>query len=92
VKPGRILSLTEIIFYPYFQRYENSHYAGRYEQNKLGIYGCFGSKDTAIFRHHDPDHFSQIFSAWKQLRKETRAGKTLSENQINITQLLYKKG
>lgn len=49
-------------------------------------------KTLLFFRHHDPDHFSQIFSAWKQLRKETRAGKTLSENQINITQLLYKKG
>ena len=71
---------------------ENAHYADRYEQNKRGIYGCFGSKDTAVFRHHDPDHFSQLFSAWKQLRQETRAGKTLNGNQINITQLLYKKG
>ena len=70
---------------------ENAHYADRYEQNKLGIYGCFGSKDTAVFRHHDADHFSQLFSAWKQLRKETRAGKTLNGNKINLTQLLYKK-
>ena len=71
---------------------ENAHYTARYEQNKLGIYGCFGSKDTAVFRHHAPDHFSQLFSAWEQLSKETRAGKTLNGNEINISQLFYKKG
>lgn len=59
---------------------------------KYSLVVCFGSKDTAIFRHHDPNHFSGLFSAWKQLRQETRAGKTLNGNQINITQFLYKKG
>lgn len=71
---------------------ENAHYAARYEQKKLGIYGCFGSEDTAVFRHHDPYHFPQFFSAWEQLSKETRAGKTLNGNEINITQFFYKKG
>lgn len=71
---------------------ENLHYSERYEQRKLGIYGCFGEKDTVIFRHHGDDHFSKLFSKWKQIKSRTVAGITLSGNMINITQLLYKKG
>ena len=71
---------------------ENPHYFEKYEQKALGIFGCFGTKETVIFRNHEKDHFSKLFSEWTQINRRTLAGKTLNGNKINISQLLYKKG
>lgn len=70
---------------------ENPHYSQKYEQKELGIYGCFGNKETVIFRHHEQDHFSKLFSEWTQINSRTVTGKTLNGNKINMSQLLYKK-
>lgn len=70
---------------------ENLHYSKKYEQKKLGIYGCFGTKETVIFRHHEKDHFSKLFSDWTQINKRAIKGKTLNGNTIKMSQLLYKK-
>ena len=70
----------------------NPHYSEKYEQRELGIYGCFGTKETVIFRHHEAEHFSNLFSGWTQIKKRNVAGKTLNGNTINMSQLLYKKG
>ncbi len=70
---------------------ENPHYSKRYEQRELGLYGCFGTRGTVIFRHHQSDHFTKLFSGWKQIESRTVAGKTLNGNKINISQLLFEK-
>ncbi len=85
---------TQIQSYLYISDYLtsiNPHYSEKYLQRQLGIYGCFGSKETVIFRHHNDDHFSKLFSAWRQIYSRNIEGKTLNGNIINITQLLYKK-
>ena len=89
-----IESLTRPSAHLYISDYltsQNPHYAKRYEQKQLGIYGCFGDHNTAIFRHHPPDHFSTLFTGWKQIRTKNILGKTLHGNDIRIQQLLYKK-
>ena len=90
-----IEKLTFNASYLYISDYltsENPHYSKRYEQKALGIYGCFGTKETVIFRHHEKDHFSKLFAEWTQINKRTVIGKTLNGNMINMAQLLYKKG
>jgi SAM-dependent methyltransferase len=71
---------------------ENPHYSEKYEQKALGIFGCFGTIDTVLFRHHEKDHFSKLFSEWTLINRRTIAGKTMNGNKINMSQLLYKKG
>jgi len=100
-EPGSQLMIKEIIDKQTFETSclyvsdyfssENPRYCERYKQKKLGIYGCFGTKENVIFRHHDKDHFSKLFSEWIQINKRTIKGKTLNGNTINISQILYVK-
>jgi SAM-dependent methyltransferase len=100
-EPENQLAIKEIIekvtfknSYLYISDYltsENSHYSEKYEQRKLGIFGCFGTKDTVLFRHHKKNHFAKLFLEWKQINRRTVPGKTLNGNKINISQFLYKK-
>ena len=70
---------------------KNEHYTERYKQRRLGIYGCFRSGETAIFRHHSDDHFSQLFPELKELKERTYQGETLTGNTIHISQFLLQK-
>lgn len=70
---------------------ENPHYSERYDQRQLGIYGCFGSSESAVFRHHEPGYITLLFSGWNLANTRTYGGKTLNGNDINMTQFLFKK-
>jgi SAM-dependent methyltransferase len=73
-----------------YETVENPKYKDRYEQRKLRIYGCFQSS-TAIFRHHHPGHFDQLFCNWKKLKEKSLPSKSLNGNEITTHQYLYKK-
>lgn len=70
---------------------ENPHYSARYDQRQLGIYGCFGSSESAVFRHHEPDCLTLLFPEWNLVNIRTYGGKTLNGNDINMTQFLFKR-
>jgi len=89
-----IESLTEESAYLYISDYftsQNTHYSEKYEQKKLGIYGCFGDEQTVVFRHHKNEHFDSLFPRWSLICSRNLAGRTLNGNHINISQILYKK-
>ncbi len=69
---------------------DNPQYHDRYEQRKLGIYGCFTS-GSGIFRHHDAGHFDNLFSLWRRCEEKTVSGTTLHGNTVVIHQYLYEK-
>lgn len=71
---------------------QNPHYSNRYSQNRLGIHGCFSSDDAVIFRHHEDDHFSRMFSGWTSSKQQHIIGTTLNGNSIIMTQFLFTKG
>jgi SAM-dependent methyltransferase len=71
---------------------DNPHYTERYEQRKLDIYGCYSSAEAAIFRHHEPMHFDNLFVNWTKIFERKVDSKTLSGNDIIISQHLYQKG
>lgn len=70
---------------------DNPHYLKRYSEQQCGIYGCFGSEEAAIFRHHSSDHFDRLFSGWKKCETRKVEGKTLNGNPIVITQIIFEK-
>lgn len=79
--------------YLYISDYEtvdNPKYKTRYEEKQLNIYGCFKSSN-AIFRHHEPGHFDNLFRNWKKVRDRSLPSEPLNGNQITIHQYLYKK-
>ncbi|MFW6101878.1 MAG: class I SAM-dependent methyltransferase [Bacteroidota bacterium] len=89
-----INSLTKEKAFLYISDYEiadNPGYNERYEQRELNTYGCFKS-GTAIFRHHDADHFDNLLLDWRRIKEKTLNSKTLNGNEIKIHQYLYTKG
>jgi len=86
-----INGLTRENAYLYISDYEthdNPHYKERYEQRKLGTYGCFVS-GPAVFRHHKQSHFDRLFPEWEKLKERKLASKTLNGNDIVVHQYLY---
>ena len=71
---------------------DNPHYNERYEERKLSTYGCFASGENGIFRHHELNHFDDMFSNWTKLKEHKVDSKTFNRNDIIISQYLYKKG
>ncbi len=88
-----INSLTQEKAQIYISDYEtvdNPDYNERYEQRELNIYGCFKS-GTAIFRHHEADHFDNLLPNWRKTEERTLSSMTLNGNEIKIHQYLYTK-
>lgn len=73
-----------------YETIDNLNYRERYEQRKLNTYGCFSS-GNAIFRHHEPGHFSKLLTNWKMMKERTLDSKTLNGNNITVHQYLYEK-
>ena len=69
---------------------DNPNYKKRYQEQELGILGCFKSSN-AIFRHHHKGHFDKLFSDWNKLDEIMLISKTLNANPIRIHQYLYQK-
>ena len=73
-----------------YETEDNSHYRERYEQRKLNIFGCFESS-TAIFRHHVPNHFCELFNNWSKIKERTVDSRTMNGNEIVVHQYLFQK-
>ena len=73
-----------------YETEDKPHYRERYEQRKLNTYGCFESS-TAIYRHHLPNHFSELFSDWSKINERTVDSRTMNGNEIVIHQYLFLK-
>ncbi len=69
---------------------DNPGYNERYEQRELNVYGCFKS-ESAIFRHHEADHFDNLLPNWKKIEERIMDSTTLNGNEIRIHQYLYTK-
>ena len=69
---------------------DNPEYSARYNENNLGIYGCFVS-GGGIFRHHKPEYFSGLFKDWFLQKELSVLLKTLNGNPVTAHQYLFSK-
>ena len=81
---GSLLYISDYLMH------DNPKYKQRYQEQELGILGCFRSSE-AIFRHHNNGHFDKLFLSWKKLDEMIHISKTLNANPIIIHQYLYQK-